>query len=314
MNTESEKRMSGSLLRLFLAEQCLLDDLKLSYPVIVKPVDSCGSAGVLKIMSATDLPAAVQESVKWSRDGKAIVEEFVDGTEMSVHCYIKDGHTVLNFANCKMVSMLDGIYQQQINVYFPELKSALKKELERIGDLIVDKFGLPPYTPMFMQIIVNNGKASVIEFSPRIAGGMARFVSERYRGFDILNYSIDSYLGQRTECSKPSADSLYVANVPIYCREGVFGKVTGCEDLIKEGTILKVEQLKLPGDHIDLSKPSSSNALKCVVEGKTPLECFEKALLVKKNVCCFDRNGVDMTDRSHVLTRETFESKVAELL
>ncbi|MDA9859526.1 ATP-grasp domain-containing protein [Rubripirellula sp.] len=56
----------------------------LTYPLIIKPVDRSGSLGVTKITQPSELPTAVENALKVSLAGEAIIEEFVNGTEVSV--------------------------------------------------------------------------------------------------------------------------------------------------------------------------------------------------------------------------------------
>ncbi len=61
-----------------------INTMQLTYPLIVKPVDRSGSLGVTKITQPCELPNAVEYAQKVSLVGEAIVEEFVNGTEVSV--------------------------------------------------------------------------------------------------------------------------------------------------------------------------------------------------------------------------------------
>lgn len=60
----------------------LIEDLKL--PLIVKPVDRSGSRGITQIIDKAEIKQALSVAIEQSFDGKAIVEEFVDGQEYSV--------------------------------------------------------------------------------------------------------------------------------------------------------------------------------------------------------------------------------------
>jgi biotin carboxylase len=57
---------------------------KIIYPAIVKPVDRSGSKGVTKVLNATELEAAVLNALESSLCKQAIVEEFIEGVEVSV--------------------------------------------------------------------------------------------------------------------------------------------------------------------------------------------------------------------------------------
>ncbi|MBD5549678.1 MAG: ATP-grasp domain-containing protein [Lachnospiraceae bacterium] len=287
--------------------------IELTYPVIVKPADSCGSAGIVKLEDAVGLEKAVRESMQWSDSGKVIVEEFVTGTEMSVHGYVEAGKVHLLFGTCKITSIQEEKYQQLCNVYVPRLKESLQKELERIAGLIVDKFGIPVCTPLFMQVIVRGTKVSVIEFSPRVAGGMASYVASEYAGFDLLNYSIDSYLGEHRNHGTGRLEK-FVCCHPLYCKDGILKEIKGVNDVLDQGIARRMFLLKELGDHIDTSKPSSSNVMKYVIEGDTALECYEKMQQANELTEIYDVDGRPMRDYSFILTKEQFEEKLKEII
>ena len=54
------------------------------YPLIVKPTDRSGSRGVLKVRSLEELPDAVKRACAESFAQKAIIEEYIAGSEVSV--------------------------------------------------------------------------------------------------------------------------------------------------------------------------------------------------------------------------------------
>lgn len=66
------------------------------FPIIVKPTDRSGSRGIMKLESLDGLEAAICESARQSFEGRAIVEEFIDGPEYSCESVSFDGrHTVI---------------------------------------------------------------------------------------------------------------------------------------------------------------------------------------------------------------------------
>ena len=73
-----------------------LSALPLNYPVIVKPTDRSGSRGIFKLESAEGLKEAIVQAVAAGFEKKALVEEFVEGTEYSVEGISFDGeHHIL---------------------------------------------------------------------------------------------------------------------------------------------------------------------------------------------------------------------------
>lgn len=67
----------------------------LAYPLVVKPVDSMGARGVIKIADTSELHKAVENAIHYSRTERAIVEEFIEGEEYSVDALISNGEITI---------------------------------------------------------------------------------------------------------------------------------------------------------------------------------------------------------------------------
>lgn len=65
----------------------------IGFPCVVKPVDSVGSRGVTKVEDESQLPAGFEAAARASSCGEVIIEEFVDGPEISVEAVTWDGKT-----------------------------------------------------------------------------------------------------------------------------------------------------------------------------------------------------------------------------
>ena len=286
-----------------------LKGINLKYPAIVKPVDNSGSAGVIKVETPDELQDAVKESLTLSRSGNLVVEEFIDGTEMSTHGFAINGKIHLLFGTCRITAVEGDLYQQLCNVYLVDIKPAIKKKIEDIINKLIDIFELPPDTPMFTQVIVRDEEVFVVEFSPRLGGGISSYVSKECADFDLLNYSIDSYLGIHKDRGTGILNK-YVCCCPIHCGEGIFNSVTGADELIKEGIAKKYFILKSKGDHIDKKKPSSSLVMKYVVEGDTPEECYQKMKVSNNRTDILDLNNNSIRDYTFTLTEKLFYDKL----
>lgn len=70
------------------------------FPVIVKPTDRSGSRGVEKVEKQEDLQEAITRACKESFQQKAVIEEFVEGREISVESISFEGkHYVLQITD-----------------------------------------------------------------------------------------------------------------------------------------------------------------------------------------------------------------------
>lgn len=68
-----------------------LSEVNISYPCIVKPVDSGGSQGVTKVNSKEEQKDAFNRAIEYSRSGEVIIEQFIDGREFSVEYISHNG-------------------------------------------------------------------------------------------------------------------------------------------------------------------------------------------------------------------------------
>lgn len=59
-------------------------DIDWTYPLIVKPSDRSGSLGVTKVLTPEELTPAVEKAISVSFKKQAMVEEFIEGREISV--------------------------------------------------------------------------------------------------------------------------------------------------------------------------------------------------------------------------------------
>ena len=64
----------------------------LTFPLVVKPVDSNGSKGVKKVENKEEFEIYLKEAFRFSLSGDVIVEEFNEGGEVSVDVYV-EGNT-----------------------------------------------------------------------------------------------------------------------------------------------------------------------------------------------------------------------------
>jgi biotin carboxylase len=72
---------------------------KLSFPLVVKPVDNMGARGCRMVRTEGELLPSLNEAVECSRSGTVIVEEYMEGPEFSIDALIyEDNFIVTGFA------------------------------------------------------------------------------------------------------------------------------------------------------------------------------------------------------------------------
>ena len=283
-----------------VGENTDLSNLVIDYPLVVKPVDCCGSAGVARVEKPEDLTAAVKEACQWSWSNEAIVEEFKTGREINVYTYVKGGKAKL-ITTLNRVSYVSGKDIRYYGGISPAMLSThVREKIEEIASKVAVTFGLKT-TPLFLQVMVGkNESVDVIEFSPRLGGGTCYYLMEHNAGFDMLEASIDSYLHVESD-QEPHKESSQFLIYQLQAHACIFDHIEGVEELKEKGLITQCFFQKTRGMSVTTEKVSSSRVAALLVEGKNPEDCFGKLQDIMRTIKIIDDQGNDVTDRSLIL-------------
>jgi biotin carboxylase len=167
----------------------------LSYPLVVKPVDSMGARGCMRVDSGEELEAAVSDSVFHSRSGQAIIEEYVEGPEFSIDALVWRGKiTVCGLADRHIF----------FPPYFVEMGHTMPSEhspdelaeVLRVFELGVRALGIDNGAAKGDIKLGKDGKGRVGEIAARLSGGyMSGWTFPYSSGVDLTRAAILMALG-----------------------------------------------------------------------------------------------------------------------
>ena len=268
-----------------------LHDEGLRFPIMVKPADSCGSAGIRKVERPEEIPEAVENALHWSRSHTAVVEEFVEGTEISVYTFIqeKKAHVLLTSQRFSELGEDGTCIKCYASIAPAVVSDKVFEDMEELGTKIAKAFDLDN-TAMFYQCMVKNGDIQVIEFAPRISGGLCFRTIEENTGFDIINAAIDSWLGNpvKMEYQKPT---VYNMTQQIHAYPCVFDHIEGAEKLKEEGILDTLFLHKTKGAHMGAEKASSARVAAALVRTKNREDLPRLAKAVIDGLEVYDDHG-----------------------
>lgn len=160
-----------------------------NWPVIVKPVDSAGSKGVTRVEDPADLPAAIAHALDCSPSRHYIIEDFLEkaGFSSDTDSFSVDGDLVFCTFNNQYFD------DDAENEYTPaayswpssmsqDLQNELRSELQRLLTLLDMKTGLYNIETR----LCTNGKAYIMEVSPRAGGNRLAEMLKYVTGEDII--------------------------------------------------------------------------------------------------------------------------------
>lgn len=270
-----------------------VDDTGLDYPLIVKPSDSNSSKGVRKASNEEELRGYLEEALRISRNNKAIIEEFKSGLEIGLDCMIKDGepHIILSRERRNIQGNKDTIQQIYGSFWPANISETAKNRFSQIAKDIAKAFDLDN-TPLLIQAILGeeNDEINVLEFAPRIGGGENHKIIELMTGYDIIDGSIDSFLGN--DINLNYSDSSYIiADNYLYVEPGNFGKVVNYEEFVKDGLIEYIKIYKSPNSQIGADISSNNRVGALIVKGADTDEIHQKIKKIVSSIDILDTDG-----------------------
>lgn len=266
----------------------------IGFPCVVKPTNSNGSKGVRVAHNEEELAEYLARAKEASRSGEALVESFVAGTEVSSYFYVQNGEAYL-LATCQKSHYTsyskDAVRQYESAFYPAGITAEGQDNLCLAASRIARAFGLVN-TPLFLQAIVTDeGGVYVLEFAPRLGGGLCFRSIPLLTGFDYIGASIASYLGERVDiASIHNVDCcLMIGNM--FANPGIFDHVDGVEDAQSNGFIAEFYQIKAKGGEIGADGSSGSRFGQFISLGNNMEELIANDSKARKAIKAYDRNN-----------------------
>ena len=166
-----------------------------SFPLIVKPTDRWSSKGVTRVDTIDKLKEAIDYACNESINGKAIVEEFMNGPEYSAECIVYNGH----------VSIL--AYTEKMTTGFPHYiekghkqPANLSKQKTEMIDCVVRKaikaLNIENSAAHVEFRILENDEIGIIEVGARMGGDcIGTDLTPISTGLDYIRMVIDVACG-----------------------------------------------------------------------------------------------------------------------
>lgn len=265
----------------------------LSYPLIIKPVDAYSSRGVTKVTSPENLQAAFDIAINISRSKNAIVEEFVEGDEVTVDAYIEEGKAhVLCLTNLYKIGE-DGKFIINRSRIPAKVSEDIANQIKDAVQKIADSFGLVN-TPMLVQLITDGKKISVVEFCARTGGGIKFLMIKKISGFDVVKAVVDLTLGNIPHVEEFTPPQSITVNEFLYCNEGTLDHLEGFDELLDEGVIVDYKQFKLSGAEFGKINGSGDRVAYISIEADTYEELKKKHTIANSRIKAISTDGKDL--------------------
>jgi len=169
---------------------------EVGFPSVLKPADSGGQRGIFRVESLDDIHAHLHEAVGASPTGEAILEEFVDGTEMNGIVIARDGESIPLTLSDRLRPPGVGFGVGWIHVYPATTYGSQLEESERVAVHTVHALGLRTGIAFPQLIAASGGRVIVVECAARIPGGQMADLVRFATGVDLVEVQVRMALGE----------------------------------------------------------------------------------------------------------------------
>lgn len=278
-----------------------IDWTQVSFPCVVKPVDCNSSKGVHRADSIDEARPFVTEALKLSQTNEAIIEGFCAGDEIQVDCVAldNDADVVMTRSKVKVAGSNEAVLNSFGSIVPAQVSESVLPTLKQIAVNIAKGFGLRN-TPFFYQAIVTGDEVNVLEFAPRVGGGLSYYMIKNFVGFDAVEAAVDSFLGKEINNSYHAPERVYRTCI-LYAKPCTFDHIDGMEELKADGIIKEVFITKNKGDVIDGDMRSGNRVGSFVVEAPSVRELNERVKYCMDNVGVIDVEGENMILRPQLV-------------
>jgi biotin carboxylase len=249
-------------------------------PAVLKPVDSGGQRGLFRIETPGDLESHLHSALAESPGREAILEGFVEGTEMNGIVVVRSGDTRMVTLSDRLRPEGAGFGVGWIHLFPASIHSDQLGLAERVAERSVAALGLRDGIAFPQLIASPDGGVSVVEVAARIPGGQMADLVRHAVGVDLVELALRFALGEPIpdvvalpRFSQPLAIRFLTASpgplpTGTVTRIGPLDAVLGARGVVQAETYLTVGEtirpVRLDGDrrgYVIATAPTSIEAL-----------------------------------------------------
>ena len=264
---------------------------RLGFPLVLKPAENMGSRGVVKINRREELKASFQHSKKYSSTGEMILEEFMEGDELSVDALAWNGKVYISGIADRIISGEPFFIEEGHNMpsqkpreILEEAKLVMKSSMKALGIHTGAAKGDLKITPK-KGIFVG-------EIAARLSGGfMSSHTYPIHSGINLLKAAVNIALGSKPfpNIEQWKGDEVEKIHNRVAIERGIFsppGKILELGGIDEMKSVSGIENVYITKKQGELMKRPSSNIDKVghIIASGDSLQEAQEAVLKAKSL------------------------------
>jgi biotin carboxylase len=252
-------------------------------PAVLKPADSGGQRGVFRVESNDEVDAHLHEALASSPTGEAVLEEFVDGTELNGIVVARNGEGILLTLSDRLRPPGIGFGVGWTHVYPPSIPRAQLREAERVAVHTVHALGLETGIAFPQLIVAPDGRVAVVECAARIPGGQMADLVRLAVGVDLIDVQLRIALGRelpdeivRPQFAQPLAIRFFTAQ-PGPLQAGRVVRIGSLDPLLAFPGVVQAETYLAEGEVIRPVRVDGDRRGYVIALGETNRDALDRA-------------------------------------
>ena len=275
----------------------LQDDI--TYPVIVKPVDSSGSRGFSICHNREELEKGIEFALNFSESKKYLIEEYIRSDACIIHYTAVNGEIYFSGMSDKISQCLEGGSSVMAFQSFPS--ESIDRYLDEVNEKAIR---------MFKDLGVQNGPIWIEAFNDkenhrfifnemgyRFGGSLTNYPVQHFYGIDQMNLMVKNAVDEEikfdyNEAFKPKTSHYCI--MPIHVKAGVINCIVGLDDAKNIDGVEHIVMVHYEGDEI--KNWGSAQQVFCYlhVSFNSYKELISSINKVKKTLSVRDENDNEM--------------------
>lgn len=265
----SENNVNHPKFQVISREEINTAEISVGFPAVSKPVDSSGSRGISFIENEKTVIAALLNSADSSQSGNVLVEEYMEGPEVSVEMLVIDGTPYVLQITDKTTTGAPHFIE--IGHCQPStLDKNIQEEIRAIAKQAVLAVGLVN-SVAHVEVKVTSEGVKMVELGARLGGGCisSYLIDNSILGIDMTKAAIKIALGEKNDISQYcfSGDSSVVKF--ILDEVGEVAEISGINEVASMDGVIKVLCTTKVGDKLSGNSENASRHIYVVARGKT---------------------------------------------
>jgi biotin carboxylase len=251
-------------------------------PVVLKPADSGGGGrGVSVVYEPDELEWAYGFAAPFARNGRIVVERFLDGTELTIESVSRGGEVHVLAVSDKIKPPLRTRVATSLH-YPADLSPGMLEQVHGLAAAAIRSLGLMD-GPSHVEMIVTADGPVLLELGARGGGGhVFSVIAEAVSGVPMVAESARVLAGDEPDLRvRHQRGCVYILFAP---ERGVIRAIHGVEEARALPGVLELGITRRPGDVLGPLADSLQRSGFAVVAGATRQEAMRRADAVSRTV------------------------------